>query len=177
MIVLSTKVKPRRERRKQWWPLGVKAKMNHLKEKNEKEVANMCFMVINELDEDAICDILRVLVVGLRIYESKVWPTISWFEPREAIKRICGLLDAHGWASYWHITWLLSVEYSITCYTSLSCHGVDTEMRSTTMRFSWWIQSLLGDRFIWDIWWWCTWLPITIARLEYSYIDTFLSRI
>ena len=46
-------------------------------EKNEKEVANMCFMVINELDEDAICDILRVLVVGLRIYESKVWPTIS----------------------------------------------------------------------------------------------------
>ena len=65
-------------------------------EKNEKEVANMCFMVINELDEDAICHILGVSIVGLRIYESKVWHIILGLEPKEAIKRICGMLNAHG---------------------------------------------------------------------------------
>ena len=34
--------------------------------------------------------------MGLRIYESKVWPPIVGFKPRKAIQRICGLPDAHG---------------------------------------------------------------------------------
>ncbi|WJZ95507.1 hypothetical protein VitviT2T_014274 [Vitis vinifera] len=47
-------------------------------EEKEKEVANICFMAIDELDE------------------AKAWPTIPGFEPREAIQRLCGLADAHG---------------------------------------------------------------------------------
>ena len=30
------------------------------------------------------------------MYESKIWPTAPRFEPREAVKRICGLADAQG---------------------------------------------------------------------------------
>ena len=63
-----------------------------------------------------------------------------------------------GWASHRHIAWQSSAECSITCYASLSCHRVDIEMRYPIMRRSWWIWSLLGDKFIWDIWWWCIWL-------------------
>ncbi|RVX14653.1 hypothetical protein CK203_012102 [Vitis vinifera] len=34
--------------------------------------------------------------VGLLMYESKVWPTVLGFEPREAIQRLCGFADAQG---------------------------------------------------------------------------------
>ncbi|RVW80691.1 Retrovirus-related Pol polyprotein from transposon RE1 [Vitis vinifera] len=37
----------------------------------------------------------QVPTFELRIYESKVWPTIPVFEPEEVIQRICGLPDAH----------------------------------------------------------------------------------
>ncbi|KAL6313883.1 hypothetical protein AAG906_010302 [Vitis piasezkii] len=30
------------------------------------------------------------------VYESKAWPTVSGFEPREVIQRMCGLADAQG---------------------------------------------------------------------------------
>ena len=30
------------------------------------------------------------------MYKSKVWPTVSGFEPKEAIQRLCGLADAQG---------------------------------------------------------------------------------
>ena len=32
--------------------------------------------------------------VGLRVYESKIWPTMPRFKLREVIKRICGLPNA-----------------------------------------------------------------------------------
>ncbi|KAL6322343.1 hypothetical protein AAG906_007896 [Vitis piasezkii] len=46
-----------------------------------------------QLDPESICRILDIPPVGLRIYESKAWPTVPGFEPREAIKRMCGLAD------------------------------------------------------------------------------------
>ena len=46
------------------------------------------------LSPESICRILDIPSVGLRVYESKVWPTVSGFEPREAIQRMCGLADA-----------------------------------------------------------------------------------
>lgn len=47
------------------------------------------------LDANVIFWILGVPKIGLRIYESKVWPTIPRFELRQAIQRIYGLPDAH----------------------------------------------------------------------------------
>ena len=47
-----------------------------------------------QLDLKSICRILDIFPVGLRIYESKAWPTLPGFEPREAIQRMCDLADA-----------------------------------------------------------------------------------
>ena len=46
------------------------------------------------LSPESICRIFDIPSVGLRVYESKVWPTVPGFEPREAIQRMCGLADA-----------------------------------------------------------------------------------
>ena len=46
------------------------------------------------LSLESICRIFNIPSVGLRVYESKVWPTVLGFEPREAIQRMCGLADA-----------------------------------------------------------------------------------
>ena len=48
------------------------------------------------LDPESICRIFDIPPVGLRVYESKIWPTMLGFEPREAIKRICGLPNTQG---------------------------------------------------------------------------------
>ena len=46
------------------------------------------------LSPESICRIFDIPSGGLRVYESKVWPTVPGFEPREAIQRLCGLADA-----------------------------------------------------------------------------------
>ena len=46
------------------------------------------------LSLESICCILDIPSVGLWVYEAKGWPTIPGFEPREAIMRLCGLVDA-----------------------------------------------------------------------------------
>ena len=48
------------------------------------------------LSPESIFRIFDIPSVGLRVYESKVWPTVPGFEPREAIQRLCGLVDAQG---------------------------------------------------------------------------------
>ncbi|WJZ98892.1 hypothetical protein VitviT2T_017383 [Vitis vinifera] len=48
------------------------------------------------LSPESICRIFDIPSVGLRVYESKVWPMVPGFEPREAIQRLCGLADAQG---------------------------------------------------------------------------------
>ena len=51
MIVLSTRVKPRGEKRCDDIATWSESKDESSKEENEKEVANTCFMEIDELDE------------------------------------------------------------------------------------------------------------------------------
>ena len=48
------------------------------------------------LSPESIFHIFDISSVGLREYKSKAWPTVSGFEPREVIKRMCGLADAQG---------------------------------------------------------------------------------
>ena len=46
------------------------------------------------LDLKSIYRIFDIASVGLRVYESNIWPIVLGFEPRETIKRIYGFPDA-----------------------------------------------------------------------------------
>ncbi|RVW91746.1 Retrovirus-related Pol polyprotein from transposon RE1 [Vitis vinifera] len=48
------------------------------------------------LSPESICHILDIPSVGLRVYKAKAWPTVLGFEPREAVQRLCGLVDPQG---------------------------------------------------------------------------------
>ena len=48
------------------------------------------------LSPESICRILDISSVGLQAYEAKAWPTVSGFEPKEVVQRLCGLIDASG---------------------------------------------------------------------------------
>ena len=48
------------------------------------------------LSPESICRIFDIPSVGLRVYKSKVWPTVPGFKPREAIQRLCELADTQG---------------------------------------------------------------------------------
>ena len=37
------------------------------------------------LDPESICHIFDIAPVGLKVYESKIWPIVSGFKPKEAI--------------------------------------------------------------------------------------------
>ena len=37
------------------------------------------------LDLERICHIFDIVLVGLRVYKSKMWPIVPGFKPREAI--------------------------------------------------------------------------------------------
>ena len=51
------------------------------------------------------------------MYESKIWPTMPAFEPREAIQRVCGLADAQGIGkpSTHNLTVISRVLHHMTC--------------------------------------------------------------
>ena len=49
-----------------------------------------------QLDPESIFHILDIAPVGLMVYESKAWPTMPGFEPREAIQRMCNLETAQA---------------------------------------------------------------------------------
>ena len=78
-----------------------------------------------ELDANAICRIIRVPIVRLRIYESQVWPTIMRFEHKKVIKRIYGLLDAHGMSksSTNSLTVICRVLHHMLCFAFLPRDG------------------------------------------------------
>ena len=40
------------------------------------------------LSPESICRIFYILSVGLWVYESKAWPTVLGFRPREVIQRM-----------------------------------------------------------------------------------------
>ena len=46
------------------------------------------------LDLESICCIFDIALIGLRVYESKIWPIVLAFELREVIQRMCGIVDA-----------------------------------------------------------------------------------
>ena len=48
------------------------------------------------LDLENIYHIFNIAPIGLKVYESKIWPTMSGFEPREVIQRMCRPADAQG---------------------------------------------------------------------------------
>ena len=48
------------------------------------------------LDPKGIYYIFNIALIGLKVYESKIWPNVLGFEPRESIQRIFRLPDAHG---------------------------------------------------------------------------------
>ena len=48
------------------------------------------------LNPESIYRIFDIAPIGLRVYESKIWPIVPRFEPREAIQRIFLLPNAHG---------------------------------------------------------------------------------
>ena len=62
------------------------------------ELGGLIISIVREVeiqpDLESICNILDIAPVGLRVYESKVWPTVPGFKPREAIQRLCGLANA-----------------------------------------------------------------------------------
>ena len=60
------------------------------------QVISMVRGVEIRLSPESIYCILDIPSVGLRVYEAKAWPIVPGFEPREAIQRLCGLVDAQG---------------------------------------------------------------------------------
>ena len=48
------------------------------------------------LSSESICHIFDILSIGFRVYESKVWPIMPCFEPRETIQRLYDLANAQG---------------------------------------------------------------------------------
>ena len=74
------------------------------------------------LNANVIFWILGVPKIGLRIYESKVWPTIPGFELRQAIQRIYELPDAHqmGNPSTHSSTIINKVLHHMLCFIFLS---------------------------------------------------------
>ena len=51
------------------------------------------------LDLESIYHIFDIAPIGLRVYESNIWPTVLGFEPRETIQRICAFQMPRGWAN------------------------------------------------------------------------------
>ena len=49
-----------------------------------------------QLDLESICCIFDPALVGLRVFESKAWPIMLGFDPREAIQMMCGLANTQG---------------------------------------------------------------------------------
>ena len=86
------------------------------------------------LDSEGICRIFDIPLVGLRVYESKMWSIVLGFEPRKAIQRICGLLNDQGMGkpSTHSLTVISRVLHHMLC--SIFLPRVDIEMRSLIMR-------------------------------------------
>ena len=92
--------------------------------------------VENRLDLERIYRIFDIAPVGLKVYKSKMWPTVPNFEPKKAIQRICGLLDAHGMGKPSTHSLTSLVEYYIICCVLFFYHEVDIEMKSPITRHS-----------------------------------------
>ena len=82
------------------------------------------------LDQDSIYRIFDIGPIGLRVYESKMWLIVLGFEPRKAIQRIYGLLDAHemGKPSTHRLTVICRVLHHMLCFIFLPRGGHEVEV-------------------------------------------------
>ena len=124
------------------------------------------------LDSESIYRIFDIDLVGLRVYEFKIWPTMPGFKPREVVQRICGLANTQGMDkpsthSLTVINRVLHHMISLSCY-----HETNIETRSPIMRHFSWILFWWGNRSTWGTWWWCTWSYVVRAWPEYSPMAT-----
>ena len=69
------------------------------------------------LDLERIFHIFNIAPIGLRVYESKIWPIVSGFKPRKFIQRMCGLSDTQGMGkpSAHSLTVINRVLHHMTC--------------------------------------------------------------
>ena len=70
-----------------------------------------------QLDPKSICCIFNIAPIGLRVYESKSWPAVLGFEPKEAIQIMCGLANAKemGKPSVHSLTVIIRVIHHMIC--------------------------------------------------------------
>ena len=78
-----------------------------------------------QLDPKSICRIFDIALVGLRVYESKAWPTVLCFKPRETIQMMCGLADAQwmGKPSAHSLTVISRILHHMICFILLPRGG------------------------------------------------------
>ncbi|RVW86579.1 hypothetical protein CK203_045609 [Vitis vinifera] len=78
-----------------------------------------------QLDPESICRIFDIAPVGLKVYESKAWPIVPGFEPREAIQRMWELEDTHemGKPSAYSLTVISGVLHHMICSIPLPRGG------------------------------------------------------
>ena len=81
------------------------------------------------------------------MYESNVWPTVSGFEPRKVIQRLCGLADAQGMgkSSAHNLTVSNQVLHHMICFILLPQGGHRDEV-SYPKAFI--VDSILIERLI-----------------------------
>ena len=77
------------------------------------------------LDPKNICRIFYIAPVGLRVYKSKIWPTMSGFDPRETVQRMCGFADVQemGKPSAHNLTVINRVLHHMICFILLPRGG------------------------------------------------------
>ena len=98
------------------------------------------------LDPKSICHFFYIAPVGLKVYESKIWPTVPGFKPREVIQRIYILTNAQGMCkpSAHSLTIISRVLHHMICSILLPWGG--HQVRSLIMRHSSLTQFLLEDK-------------------------------
>ena len=69
------------------------------------------------LDSESICRIFDIALIGLRVYESKIWPTVLGFKHKKVIQRMCRLVNAQGMGkpSAHSLTMINKVLHHMTC--------------------------------------------------------------
>ena len=97
------------------------------------------------LDPKSICHFFYIAPVGLKVYESKIWPTVPGFKPREVIQRIYILTNAQGMGkpSAHNLTIISRVLHHMIC--SILLPWGEHRARSLIMRHSSLTQFLLED--------------------------------
>ena len=82
------------------------------------------------LDLESIYRIFDIAPIRLRVYESKIWPTVLGFKPKESIQMMYGLVNAQGIGkpSAHNLTMINKVLHHVTCSILLPRGGHRNEI-------------------------------------------------